>query len=142
MNSQTKPMNTNVVRTYFAKQCCMTGFLIPQCGQTLASELTRLLHSRQFDITIVIFPINDEHDYFTRNARPLQGDAHFPLSAFSISRRIASERDGSSSCFAAHLSIAVANFSGSRNDATGVLPVGAGPRLLCITGIDRFMETV
>jgi hypothetical protein len=63
-------------------------------------------------------------------------------SAFSISRRMASDLDGVSFCFAAHASILAANSGASRIDVTGVMPVGAGPRFFRITGIAFAMKTM
>lgn len=57
-------------------------------------------------------------------------------SAYSISRRIASEREGLSFCCLAQLSILDLSADGSRTVRIGSCPVGGRPRFLCVTGID------
>jgi hypothetical protein len=56
--------------------------------------------------------------------------------AISISRRIASEREGLSFCCLAQLSISALSVGGSRSANTGVSPVGGRPRFFRNTGID------
>jgi hypothetical protein len=63
-------------------------------------------------------------------------------SDFSISRRMASDRDGASFWRCAHASIRAANSGANRMLVTGVFPVGAGPGFLRNTGIDCFIEIV
>ena len=57
-------------------------------------------------------------------------------SANSIRRRIASEREGLSSCCLAQLSIADVIAGGSRTVKTGSCPVAGRPRFFCVTAID------
>jgi hypothetical protein len=57
-------------------------------------------------------------------------------SATSISRRIASDREGLSFCCLAQLSISALNPGGSRSASTGLSPVGGRPRFFRNTGID------
>jgi hypothetical protein len=58
------------------------------------------------------------------------------FSAISISRRIASEREGLSFCCLAQLSISDLSAAESRSAETGVSPVRGRPRFFRTTGID------
>ena len=67
---------------------------------------------------------------------PVFGFSALLDSATSISRRIASDREGLSFCCLAQLSISALNPGGSRSASTGSCPVGGRPRFFRITGID------
>ena len=61
------------------------------------------------------------------------GFAFSALNANSISRRMASDREGLSFCFLAHFSISDLTASGNRSASTGSRPVAGRPRFLGIT---------
>src|ERR1700682_3104136 len=76
--------------------------------------------------------------------RPPRGYTPGPRYAFALSpsstrRRMASESEGMSGCFSAHLTIEARITGSARNPIRGVMPLRGRPMTFCLTGIVFFI---
>jgi hypothetical protein len=63
----------------------------------------------------------------------------FAFNPSSTRRRMASESEGMSGCFSAHLTMEALIIGSARNPISGVVPVRGRPMTFCLTGIVFFI---